>query len=74
MLVGVGFYSFTIGDITCILANSNPLQEYVDQMKLIEELADSTFMIDEVFKELLNFVHFNINYNPFWARNAIAMM
>ncbi|CAD8198515.1 unnamed protein product [Paramecium octaurelia] len=74
MLIGVGFYSFTIGDITCILVNVNPRQEYEDQLILLEELGDQTFMIDDVLKELIQFAKFNISHNPFWARNTIEMV
>ncbi|CAD8119378.1 unnamed protein product [Paramecium sonneborni] len=74
MLIGVGFYSFTIGDITCILVNINPRQEYEDQLILLEELGDQTFMIDDVLKELIQFAKFNISHNPFWARNTIDMV
>ncbi|CAK59622.1 unnamed protein product (macronuclear) [Paramecium tetraurelia] len=74
MLIGVGFYSFTIGDITCILVNVNPRQEYEDQLILLEELGDQTFMIEEILKELISFAKFNISHNPFWARNTIEMV
>ena len=44
LLLGVGFYSFTIGNITFILATSNPFQELEEELAIIEDLTlDSNF-------------------------------
>jgi hypothetical protein len=39
MLVGVGFYSFTIGNLTQILLSQDTSKEYNQDINLIDELS-----------------------------------
>ncbi|CAK56960.1 unnamed protein product (macronuclear) [Paramecium tetraurelia] len=68
MLIGVGYYSFTIGNITFILIQSNPNQEFDDQLFNLEDI--SVNMPEWMQDDLFRFTKYNIQYNPFWADDA----
>ncbi|CAD8200951.1 unnamed protein product [Paramecium pentaurelia] len=68
MLIGVGYYSFTIGNITFILIQSNPNQEFDDQLFNLEDI--SVNMPEWMQEDLFRFTKYNIQYNPFWADDA----
>ncbi|CAD8188879.1 unnamed protein product [Paramecium pentaurelia] len=68
MLIGVGYYSFTIGNITFILIQSNPNQEFDDQLFNLEDI--SVNMPEQIQEDLFKFTKYNIQYNPFWADDA----
>jgi hypothetical protein len=44
MLVGVGFYSFTIGNLTTILLSQDTSKEYNEDVELIDDLISTIEM------------------------------
>ncbi|CAD8070704.1 unnamed protein product [Paramecium sonneborni] len=68
MLIGVGYYSFTIGNITFILIQSNPNQEFDDQLLNLEDI--SINMPNWIQEDLFRYTKYNIQYNPFWGDDA----
>ncbi|KAM3146406.1 hypothetical protein pb186bvf_001375 [Paramecium bursaria] len=70
LLLGVGFYSFTIGNITFILATSNPFQELEEELAIIEDLTLDSNFPQNIQAELHQFVKFNSARNPFWSSDS----
>lgn len=70
MLVGVGFYSFTIGNLTSILLSQDTSKEYNEDINIVNELTDKVEMPDIVAEELFNYVRYNILKNPFWSASG----
>ncbi|CAK79091.1 unnamed protein product (macronuclear) [Paramecium tetraurelia] len=68
MLIGVGYYSFTIGNITFILIQSNPNQEFDDYLFNLEDISSN--MPEWIQDDLFRFTKYNIQNNPFWADDA----
>ncbi|CAD8109285.1 unnamed protein product [Paramecium sonneborni] len=68
MLIGVGYYSFTIGNITFILIQSNPNQEFDDQLLNLEDITMN--MPERIQNDWIRFAKFNIQRNPFWAEDS----
>ncbi|CAD8200404.1 unnamed protein product [Paramecium pentaurelia] len=68
MLIGVGYYSFTIGNITFILIQSNPNQEFDDQLLNLEDVTIN--MPESIQNDWIRFTKYNIQRNPFWAEDS----
>jgi hypothetical protein len=70
MFVGVGLYSFTIGNLTSVLQSLDMSKEYNGDLALVNELTAQIKMPDLVVKDLRNYVQYNILRNPFWSAQS----
>ena len=70
MLIGVGFYSFTIGNLTAIFQSQDTSKEYNDDINSVDDLTQQVSMPEYVADELYNYVRYNNLKNPFWSASS----
>ncbi|CAD8103298.1 unnamed protein product [Paramecium sonneborni] len=66
MIIGVAFYSFTIGDFTLMMEKSKVNQEQ-EILFLVEQLGNVKKLPDKLKYKFSQFIKNNMIHNPFWS-------
>ncbi|CAK87000.1 unnamed protein product (macronuclear) [Paramecium tetraurelia] len=66
MIIGVAFYSFTIGDFALMMEKSKANQEQ-EILFLVEQLGNAKKLPDKLKYKFLQFIKNNMIHNPFWS-------
>ncbi|CAD8058760.1 unnamed protein product [Paramecium primaurelia] len=71
LLVGVGFYSFTIGNLAQILEQQTSAEIQKEHLEDLENLMDSIIIPDWLSDQVSNFLTYNLENNSFWNYRKI---
>ncbi|KAM3129822.1 hypothetical protein pb186bvf_018032 [Paramecium bursaria] len=71
MMVGVGFYSFTIGNLANILSQLNQKEEFESEIDILEELFNVVDVPDLIQDQVADFFFYNLQNNPYWIYKKI---
>ncbi|CAD8068174.1 unnamed protein product [Paramecium sonneborni] len=71
LLIGVGFYSFTIGNLTQILEQQTSAEIQKENLEDLENLMDSIIIPEWLSNQVSNFLTYNLENNSFWNYRKI---
>ncbi|CAD8153937.1 unnamed protein product [Paramecium octaurelia] len=71
IFVGVGFYSFTIGNLAAILEQQSSTEGFDEDLEALETLMSQILIPEELSAQLFSYYYYNIENNPFWNYKKI---
>ncbi|CAD8067424.1 unnamed protein product [Paramecium sonneborni] len=71
LLIGVGFYSFTIGNLAQILEQQTSAEIQKENLEDLENLMDSIIIPEWLQNQVSNFLTYNLENNSFWNYRKI---
>ncbi|CAD8065623.1 unnamed protein product [Paramecium sonneborni] len=71
IFIGVGFYSFTIGNLAAILEQQSSNEGFDEDLEALETLMTQILIPEELSAQLFSYYYYNIENNPFWNYKKI---